>query len=81
MAAIQGICEDVFRPDGCEVFVFMSMVTDIYLPSSNIDLVVKVDVGGVDKDYDAFFWAARGAMGCVSSSESSLEEDSLESLE
>jgi len=33
VAAIRGISEDVFRPDGCEVFVFMSMMTDIYLPS------------------------------------------------
>ena len=29
---------------------------------------------------DAFFWVARDAAECVSSSESSLEEDSLESL-
>jgi len=29
----RGISEDVFRPDGCEVFVFGSMATDIYLLS------------------------------------------------
>mmetsp|Transcript_10212 Transcript_10212/g.20550 ORF Transcript_10212/g.20550 Transcript_10212/m.20550 type:complete len:156 (+) Transcript_10212:256-723(+) len=29
----RGISEDVFGPVGCEVFVFVSMATDIYLPS------------------------------------------------
>jgi len=51
VTATQGICEDVFGPDGCEAFVFESVAADIYLPSSDIDLVVKVDVGNVDEDY------------------------------
>jgi len=50
VAATRGICEDVVGPDRCKVFVFGSVTTVIYLPSFDIILVMKVDVGGVNRD-------------------------------